>query len=332
MRVLVMGGTGLLGSGIVRRLVEHGHSVFVISRGAKPVNIPSTAQFGVADRNDRDALVEIVQRFRPDAVVDCVAYTGEHGITDIEVFRGRVAQIVMVSTDFVYSPTYQRLPIGEDAPLRAGTPYSEGKVDCEEVLLGATGLPVTIIRPPHIMGPGGRLGSGSIQGRDASLIERIREGIPVALIDAGTYLLQPLHVDDAGDAISAIIGNANTLGKRYNLAGASFAPTSDYYKAVADLLGVSLRSVSVPGDVWLAIRPDQVSFVRHRVYDLSRLLRDTGWSPTVTMEESVRRTVRDILDRGANARFQMTAAEEKLLNLLDKSADDMRNALSELAV
>ncbi|HQE62140.1 MAG TPA: sugar nucleotide-binding protein, partial [Candidatus Latescibacteria bacterium] len=177
MRVVVLGATGLLGSGITRVLASRGHTVCAVARGNRQVVLPEGVQFTPTDRRDRAAMEHLVNSFRPDAVVDCVAYTRADGIIDRDVFAGKVAHLIMVSTDFVYKPSFQVLPITEDAPVRAGTAYSEGKVDCEEVLLHPQELQVTVIRPPHIMGPGGKLGSGSIQGRDSSLIDRVRKGV-----------------------------------------------------------------------------------------------------------------------------------------------------------
>ena len=328
MRVLVMGGTGLLGSGIVRTLAARGHKVLATARGTKPVDLPPGVDFTVADRRDPVAMRHVLRSFKPDAVVDGVAYAREDALVDREVFAGNVAHLVMISTDFVYKPSYQILPISETAPTRAGTSYSEGKMDCEEALLNTPGLAVTILRPPHIMGPGGRLGSGSIQGRDASLIDRLRKRVPVVLVDAGTHLLQPLHVDDAGTAIDAILGNTRTFGKVYNVCGALPGLTRRYYEVIGETLDVPLQVRSIPGDLWVGARPDQVSFVRHRVYDLSKINRDTGWRPAIGMEECVRRTVHDVINRGEDAAYVPSDWDEELLRFLEDQNRELSRLLA----
>ncbi|HOF61528.1 MAG TPA: NAD-dependent epimerase/dehydratase family protein [Candidatus Latescibacteria bacterium] len=330
MRVVVLGATGLLGSGITRVLASRGHTVCAVARGNRQVVLPEGVQFTPTDRRDRAAMEHLVKSFRPDAVVDCVAYTRADGIIDRDVFAGKVAHLIMVSTDFVYKPSFQVLPITEDAPVRAGTAYSEGKVDCEEVLLRARELQVTVIRPPHIMGPGGKLGSGSIQGRDSSLIDRVRKGVPVVLIDAGIHLLQPLHVDDAGDAVNAILCNTACFGKVYNVCGPVAGLTRRYYEVIAETLGVPLQILSIAGDIWVAARPDQVSFARHRVYSLERIHRDTGWFPAITMETSVRRTVADILARGEDVPYVPSQAEERLLAALSRHSTEIGGILASL--
>ena len=323
-----MGGTGLLGSGVVRRLVDLGHNVTATSRGNRPPELPRAADSVVVDRYDLAAMEALVDRVQPEVVVDGIAYTRTDAEDDLRLFSGRIGHLIMISSDFAYDPTYQRLPIDEDAPLRAGTPYSDGKVDCEEALFEQDELPITVFRPPHIMGRGGRFGSGSMQGRDSTLLDRLRQGVPVVLIDAGTYILQPLHVDDAGDAIAAAMGCEACFGSAYNLMSVTAAPTREYYELIARELGVRLDVLSVPGDAWLAAFPDQASFARHRIYDLGSIERDSGWAPRVTLDEAVGRTYREIVERGEDAPYAQTAEERAVLGALERGSDALAEALA----
>ena len=327
MKVLMLGGTGVLGSGVVARLSHNGHDVVATSRGNLPAQMPDGAYHVRVDRRDLATMRALVDDVRPDCVVDGIAYNAQDGRDDIDLFAGRVKHLVMISTDFVYKPTFQRLPIAEDAPVRAGTPYSEGKVDCEEVLLAQSELPATVLRPQHILGPTGRLGSGSMQGRDATLIDRLRKGVPVVLIDAGIWLLALVHVDDAGDAIGAVLGNDRCLGKAYNMVSDTMS-TRHYYDAVAAELGVELRTLSLPGDTWLRANPDAVSFTRHRMYDLSRLKLDAGWEPRVTFEDAVARTSRAIIERDGVEPYLEAPAERAVIDALERGETDVGAALN----
>ena len=328
MRVLLLGGTGLLGSAVAVRLAQHGHEVTATSRGNRPSRLPKTIRLITVDRRDLEAMRSVIDEVRPDAVVDGVAYRAEDGRDDVSLFSGRVGHLVMISTDFVYKPTYQRLPIVEDAPLRADTPYSDGKADCEEVLLGQSDLPVTVFRPPHIMGPNGPLGSGSMQARDRSLIDRIRRGAPVVLIEGGEYILQPLHVDDAGDAIHAVLGNDRCFGKPYNLVSRTAIPTKTYYELIARELGVELTALSLPSSVWLDTFPDQASYMRHRVYDLSRMRIDAGWEPKIEIEDAIHRTVQALLAQGDVEPYREDPNEAAVMNALETNNEQLRGLLA----
>jgi nucleoside-diphosphate-sugar epimerase len=328
MKVLILGGTGLLGSGLVERLLIHGHEVTATSRGNRPDRLPPEARLESIDRHNHAAMNELIDRVKPDAVVDAIAYTRLDGQESLELLVGKTAHLIMISTDFVYKPSYQHLPITEDAPTRAGTPYSDGKIDCEETLLNQKKLPVTIFRPPHIMGPNGPLGTGSIQNRDRSLIDRMRRGIPIGLIDGGTYVIQPLHVDDAGDAVDAVLGNARCFGKQYNLMSRTAVPTLEYYEIAARELGIMLNTCNVPGDVWLSVFPEAASYVRHRIYDLSRIREDAGWQPRVELDDAIHRTILANIERGDAEPYRENPAEVRLLHAIE----NRRNNLEELAV
>ncbi len=161
-------------------------------------------------------------------------------------------------------------------------------------------------------------------------MDRVRKGVPIVLIDAGIHLLQPLHVDDAGSAVDAILCNTACFGNVYNVCGPTAGLTRRYYEVIAEALGVSLQVLSIAGDIWVAARPDQVSFVRHRVYSLERIREDTGWFPTITMETSVRRTVADILARGEAAPYVPSQAEEQLVASLSRHSTEIREILASL--
>src|ERR687887_670848 len=87
-----------------------------------------------------------------------------------------------------------RFPLREEAPRQAAGGYGRNKVAAEEVFVAAwreRRFPVTILRPPHIMGEGGLLGTGSLRGRDPGLLAALRRGEPQVLLDGGALLIQP---------------------------------------------------------------------------------------------------------------------------------------------
>jgi nucleoside-diphosphate-sugar epimerase len=316
MRILILGGTGLLGSGLVNRLQHHGHDVVATARGKRSHRLSDDVLVEIVDRHDLDAMRRLIGAVKPDAVVDGVAYTGQDGRDDLALLTGHTGHLIMISSDFVYKPGYQDLPIPETSPLRAGTPYSEGKADCEEVLLAQRDLPVTVLRPPHILGPNGPLGSGSLQGRDRTLIDRMKQGVPVILLDAGAWLLSCLHVDDAGDAVHAVAGNDRCFGKPYNIASPPAISHQRYFRAIAEEIGTELRTLSLRGDIWLAHNPSGICHVRHRMHDLSRLEADAGWKPGVHAEDAVHRTARSLIEQGDVEPYVQTPEEAALIDAL----------------
>src|SRR5579859_3709194 len=169
---LVIGGAGFLGTGVVRELKRAGWSVMSAGRGRKQNTVPDVA-FMQVDRSLPGALQQAFGDRHFDLVVDCAAYQRPDAEAAVKAFAGKTGHYVFISTDFVYSPSIEGpLPIGEDAPKETTATYGTGKLACEAVLTEAwlsRRFPFTSLRPPHIIGAGKELGTGSVEGRDPDL-------------------------------------------------------------------------------------------------------------------------------------------------------------------
>jgi nucleoside-diphosphate-sugar epimerase len=292
--ILILGGTGFLSSAVARVARDAAHAVTIVTRGRSTRAAPEGVATLVCDRHDRQAFRDLFAGRRYDAVIDCICYTAEDAESDIATFADRTGHLVMISTDFTYGPEPRRLPVTEDAPRNAVGEYGCSKVAAEERFFAAwreRQFPVTILRPPHIMGEGGLLGTGSLRGRDAGLLDRLRRGEPVVLLDGGTLLIQPVVHRDIAAAALAVLGVAATRGQAYNMAGPEAIPTRRYYELIAEELGVPLRVLSLPSSVYLAAYPDRVPFAQHRVYDMGKLARDGGFAPRIGVREAIREMI-----------------------------------------
>lgn len=288
MDVLVIGGTGFLSSAVVGELQAAGHAVTVFTRGQRP--LPEGVTSLIGDRKDREGFLRQLEGRPFDAVIDCICYTPDDARTDLRAFGGRVGRLVMISTDFVYGP-HRALPIHEDTPTRAMSEYGRNKAACEDLLLAAwqeEGFPVTVLRPPHIMGAGGQLGSGSLQGRDPALLDQMRKRAPVTLLDGGALLIQPVVHRDIGRACAAVLGKEAALGQAYNVAGPDCVTTRQYYDLIAATLGVEdAQYLSFPSETYVRAFPDRAPFAHHRMYTVEKLFRDTGYRPETTLRHAV---------------------------------------------
>lgn len=287
MNVLVVGGTGYLSSAVVRQLRGAGHDVTIFTRGQRPA--PAGVEVITGDRADAGGFVQRFSAARYDAVIDCICYRPEEAEADARAFGGSGAHLVMISTDFVYGPE-RTLPMDEETPRKAMSTYGRNKVQCEDALLGACRagkLAVTVLRPPHIMGPGGQLGGGSLQGRDPMLLDRLRRRVPLVLLDGGSLLVQPVVHDDIGRACAAVLGREATFGEAYNVAGPDVVTVRGYYEVIARALGGPLLVHSLPATVYAAAWPEKAPFAYHRTYDVSKLERDTGYRPATDFPYAV---------------------------------------------
>jgi nucleoside-diphosphate-sugar epimerase len=291
---LVIGGTGFLGTGIVQELQQAGWTVTSLGRGNKQ-NTVEGVSFIQADRSEAGSLVQATGGQTYDLVVDCAAYQRPHAEDAVTTFQGKTGHYVFISTDFVYAPDYDGpFPIAEDAPKERERPYGTGKLACEAVLAQAwehQRFPATTLRPPHIMGAGKELGSGTVQGRDPHLLSHLRGGTGVTLLGEGLLLIQPVWNREVGRCIAHLAGNARAFGQVFNCTGPDCVTTRRYYQMIADRLGVPLRVESVDVSTYLAQSPDKAPFARHRIYDLSHLAETTGYHPQLRLADAIAETV-----------------------------------------
>lgn len=297
MKVLIIGGSGFVSGTLARTALAAGHQVWVVTRGHKP--LPSAVTAIVADRKDRAAFSAEIEEARQqwDLVVDCIGFEPEDARQDIRVFRGKARHLVFVSTDFVFDPTSRTFPQNEENADYLPDNYGGKKRRCElEFSAEDTGgMAWTVVRPCHIYGPGSLLGCLPLHGRDPQLIATLQAGQPIQLVGGGHFLQQPIFVDDLAQTILSCAGNTKSFGQIYMAAGPDIIESRQFYQIVADILGVALQIEEIPVDSYLAANPDKISFLCHRIYDLSRL-REHGLSvPTTPIADGLRQHVLSML-------------------------------------
>jgi nucleoside-diphosphate-sugar epimerase len=169
MRVLIIGGTNFIGPPLVRTLVGIGHEVAVFHRGRTIRELPPSVETILGDRHKLHEHAKEFHRFRPDVVVDMIAFTVRDAIGLEATFRGIAHRSVVISSADVYRAyglflgiepgPIEPTPITEQAPLRSCLfPYrnqAQGpddfhfrydKIPVEGVVLGEAALPGTILR------------------------------------------------------------------------------------------------------------------------------------------------------------------------------------------
>ena len=300
MNLLIVGGSGHVSGAIARAALRRNWQVRAITRGKRP--LPEGVKGLVAERHDHGAMEAVIagEKTEWDLVVDCICMTRDDMLQDIELFRRRAKKFVFVSTDFVFDPARRRFLQPVDGPFCAeeASPYGWRKRRCEEELLnGDTGeMAWTVFRPCHIYGPTSELGCLPLHGRDPKLIESLRDGKPVRLVGGGHFLQQPILADDLAETIVSVAGSSDAGSRIFNMAGPDVIESREYYRIVADILGVELRVEEVPVGEYLSKHPAKATFICHRVYDLAPLEAARLSVPSTPIQEGLRLHVEGLLE------------------------------------
>ena len=240
MKVLLIGGSGFIGSHLVPQLLEGGHDVTVLHRGQAKTSFPASVQTITADRNQlRDHRRQLASAAF-EVVIDLVLSSERQARTLVETFAGIAGRIVAVSSMDVYRAYAvllglddgppQELPITEESEVRTKPPYPRehlknmqtifswldedyDKVRVEAVLNDAHNIPSTILRLPMIYGPGDPL------HRLYPIVKRIDDGRSQLLLDANVaHMHSPRgYVEDIAHAIFLAASSPEAAGGTYNV-------------------------------------------------------------------------------------------------------------------
>ena len=312
MNVLIIGGSGFLSGTMARHALGAGHTVWAVTRGQRPM--PAGAQAIVADRKDRAAFASAIAdaKMTWDIVIDCIGFTADDARQDVEVFAGRTPTLVFISTDSVFDPctfsTADRPAFDRPWKLDESfdrydtiSAYGLGKREAELVLIegmnaaAGRGTAITILRPCHIYGPGSQLGCLPTHGRDPELIAKLKRGEPLKLVGGGYFLQQPIAAKDLAMTAISCHGNPRAAGQTYMTAGPDVVASREYYRIIADVLGVPLTVEEVSITEQLAANPNQRNFFCHRVYSMDKAARDGLHVPATPLREGLAEHVRSML-------------------------------------
>jgi nucleoside-diphosphate-sugar epimerase len=248
LRVLFIGGTGVISSACSRVAVEHGIDLFVLNRGRdtdRPLP-PGTTKLQADIREPRSVRQEI-KNLQFDAVVDWVAFTPDQVRTDLELFGGRTGQYVFISSASAYQKPPARMPVTESTPLRNPFwAYSRDKIACEDLLVAAyreQGFPATIVRPSHTYDQTRVPFSGGW-----TVLGRMLAGKPVIVPGDGTSLWTLTHHEDFARAFVPLLGHSRTLGEAIHITSDDVLTWNQIAEILATALGVTARVVHVPSD------------------------------------------------------------------------------------
>ncbi len=317
MTILVTGATGFLGSALVTELVKQGKQVRILARDEQKAR----EQFGeavtviageITDTHQVERAVDgatiiyhlVGRLYHPSVPTELYRQTHTEGTRVLLAAckgQSQLKRIVHCSTTGVHGATGTK-PAAESASFAPTNPYEATKLEAELLALQAykeDGLPVSVVRPGLVYGPGDL----HLLGFFAS----IKKGL-FRVIDGGKALLHPIYIDDMTTAFLLCAEKPQAPGRSYNIAGERPVTISELATAIAHSLGKELPGGSIP--LWLAnlasdlfaITPgmqgerapltrSRVAFLTHsRVYNISQARTELSFAPAVDLEEGMKRT------------------------------------------
>ena len=302
MKVLFVGGTGLISSASTSLAVERGVDLFLLNRGTGP-DRGRGATMLVADLHDGAATERALAGRRFDVVVDWIAFTPEDIERDLRLFGGRADQFVFISSASAYAKPLGDWLIREDTPLaNPFWDYSQNKIACEERLIRAyreDGFPITIVRPSLTYGDTQVPLVVNSWQLPYTAIARMRAGKPLIVPGDGTSLWTITHNSDFAKGFVGLLGRRQAIGHAFNIMSDEVLTWDEIYRqtAAAAGAGADLRIVHIASDFIAACMPEMTGTLLgdksvSAVFDTSKIKRFVpDFRATTPYSEGIRRTV-----------------------------------------
>jgi NADH dehydrogenase len=237
LRIVVLGGSGFVGSALAARLAGAGHDVVVPTRSrerSRHLILLPTVDVVEADIHDAASLAALVRG--ADAVVNLVGILNESGHdtfarVHVELARNTVAACRAAGVArLLHMSALNADPAGPSRYLR-----SKGEA---ESLVAGSGLPWTVFRPSVIFGPGDSF---------LTLFAKLARALPVIALPAADARFQPVWVGDVVSAFERSLARAATVGQRYDLCGPKVYTLRELVSYAAETSGAVRPIVPLSG-------------------------------------------------------------------------------------
>lgn len=313
-RVVIIGGSGHVGTYLVPRLVDAGHDVVNVSRGRREAYSANAAwkqvETVVLDRAAEEAAGGFGARIadlKGDIVIDMICFTLSSAEHLVDTLRGKVQHFLHCGTIWVHGHAVTQ-PTEETAPRNAFGEYGTQKAAIEAFLLNEArrgGFPATVFRPGHIVGPGwAPLNPAGHFNPD--VFSAIARGEELALPNFGLETVHHVHADDVAQMVMRAIGNWNgAVGETFNTVSPAAVTLRGYAETMFRWFGHEPKLNYLPWPEWKAAqRSDDEAratwehIARSPSHSIAKARRLLGYEPRYTSLEAVQESVTWLIGAG----------------------------------
>lgn len=317
-RILITGAAGFTGLSLAFTLAAAGHRIRGLVRNRNSAGALERAGVATVAGDIRapevlrqatdgiDTVYHLAAVFRragvPDSEYREVHVDATRQLVEASAAAG-VRRIVHCSTVGVHGSVSEEAPATEDAPFQPGDIYQETKLEGEQMAIETAdrvGVPLTVVRPGPIYGPGDKRLFKLIGG-----VARKR----FRLLGDGSPHFQMVYIDDLTEGLRQAAEAPIAAGRTYILTGEEAPTLNQLVDEIADLArvpsprlrlpvwpfwlaGAACEAICVPFGVEPPIFRRRVKFfTSNRWFDISRARNELGFAPKVSLRDGLRRTL-----------------------------------------
>lgn len=333
MKLLILGGTGVISSQIVKKALEKGFDVTIFNRGKKASGIDPLVNEIYGDRHNTDDFAEKFKSFSADVVIDMICFDKKDAQQTLEVFGNRAKQIIFTSSIAAYQRPYKSYPMEEDKETLLTCPdfaYGYHKAQMDGYLqsqMSQVPAAITILRPSLTFGDGtANLG---ILRQNRNLVRRIKQGKPVVMIGEGNI---PWSFSFAGDVANAFVlacGNEKTYNECFHVTNTEVVTWESLYLSIGSAVGNQPKMAYIPTVLLKEVYPEVCAHLYHEkvhfsVFSNTKFQKAApDYQPSITLQEGIR----SLVQWWENNDFPFDDAKDELEDNLCEVYDRFRKEL-----
>lgn len=306
MKVVVIGGTGHIGTFLIPRLIEAGHQVTVISRQKRTPYLENAAwqqvQWVTMDRVQREkdrAFGQAVADLSPQVVIDLICFKPDSARQMVDALQDRLEHYLHCGTMWVHGFKVET-PSEEWHPKRPIGEYGIQKAAIEDYLLNEVDqnrFPVTILHPGHIVGPGWNP-INPVGNLDRQVFSRLANGQEVLIPNLGLETLHHVHAGDvAAGFMQALTRREGAVGESFHIVSEKAVTWRGYAEAAAGWYGQKANLRFVPWEEFRRSMPEEDARIswNHLIHSSSgsieKARRILNYTPQYSSLEAIRQSI-----------------------------------------
>ena len=262
MKILMVGGTGIISTAVSNLLVDQGHELYLLNRGLHTHFAPKGAKILIGDINDEGHIKDLIKDDFFDVIANWIIGLPEQIERDIRLFSNKTSQYIFISSASAYQHPTKHYIITEETPLKnLYWEYSRKKIECENRIMKEykeNGFPVTIVRPsltfgetviPYVL----------TSWKDPwSIIHRMKVEKRIIVPGDGTSLWTITFNTDFAAGFIGLLGNKKTIGEAFHITSDEVLTWNDVVEQMADVVGVKSNPVHISSEFIVKFMPDQI--------------------------------------------------------------------------
>jgi len=300
MKILFLGGTGIISTACTQLALTRGHDVSLLNRSQRSP-IPGARSI-VADIADPNLTAQLSNETW-DVVVDFIAFDAAAIEHRLNLFRGKTGQYIFISSASAYQKPLTHFLITESTPLaNPFWEYSRNKIAAEDRLMQAyreEAFPITIVRPSLTYGDLVVPLAVNSWAQSFTAIARLRAGKPLIIPGDGLSLWTITHNTDFAKGLVGLLGHPGSIGHAFHITSGEALTWNQIYQLTAEAAGVaSPKFIHIASDFITTCYPEMIGTLlgdksHSAIFDNTKIKRFVpGFAATTRFRAGIRQTVR----------------------------------------